>query len=350
MAEDPIPEADREGDLPHPREVYDLFGHDEAERLAAEAFASGRMHHAWMITGPKGVGKATFAYRLARRALGAEPAGDAPLATLSEDSVCRRLEALSHPDFLLIRRPYDDKRGKLRAEITVDESRRAPEFFSKSASGKAWRVCIVDAADEMNTNAANALLKTLEEPPAKGLLLLVVNAPGRLPTTIRSRCRRLSLRAPSVEATAAWLTGQHGFDTDLAQRCAELAGGAPGRARALAQSDAPKLKQTLDRVLGALPRLDSRAIGALAAESAKKDGEAVRRTLMEFLGRYAQDQARKSALEAGEATTAGLWVQAADSLARLARESETLYLDPKQTTHAAFAILREAAQATRQGE
>lgn len=350
MADDEIPQADREDGLPHPHEVYDLFGHDEAERLAADAFASGRMHHAWMITGPKGVGKATFAYRLARRALGAVPAGEAPLGTLSDDPVCRGLEALSHPDFLLIRKPYDEKRGKLRAEITVEEARRAPDFFSKSASGNAWRVCIVDAADEMNTNAANALLKTLEEPPAKGLLLLVVNAPGRLPTTIRSRCRRLSLRAPTPEATAAWLTGQHNFEADLAQRCAELAAGAPGRARALAQSDAPRLKQTIDRVLDGLPKLDSRAVGALAAESAKKDNEAVRRTMMEFLGHYAQKQARRSALEAGEAGTAGIWVQAADSLARLARESETLYLDPKQTTHAAFAILREAAQATRQGE
>lgn len=347
MSDDAIPEPDREAELPHPRQVYDLFGHDAAERQAADAFASGRMHHAWMITGPKGVGKATFAYRLARRALGAVPAGEAPLATLAEDPVCRRLEALSHPDFLLIRRPYDDKKKKLRAEITVDESRKAPAFFSKSASGKAWRVCIVDAADEMNTNAANALLKTLEEPPAKGLLLLVVNAPGRLPTTIRSRCRRLSLRAPSPGETAGWLAGHHGIDADLARRCADLAGGAPGRARALAQSDAPGLKETIDRVLSGLPRLDSRAVGALAAESAKKDGEALRRTLMEFLERYAQDQARGLALNAASPDAAGIWVGAADALARLARESETLYLDPKQTTHAAFSILREAAQATR---
>lgn len=347
MAEDTLPEADREGDLPHPREVYDLFGHEAAERQAAEAFASGRMHHAWMITGPKGVGKATFAWRLARRALGAVPAGEAPLGTLADDPVCRRLEALSHPDFLLIRRPYDDKKNKLRAEITVDESRKAPEFFSKSASGKGWRVAIVDAADEMNTNAANALLKTLEEPPAKGLLLLVVNAPGRLPTTIRSRCRRLSLRAPSPAETADWLTNSRAIDADIARRCAELAGGAPGRAWALAQSDAPKLKETIDRVLTGLPRLDSRAVGALAAESAKKDGEAVRRTLMEFLQIYAQDRARGLALESSDPDAAGIWVDAADALGRLARESETLYLDPKQTIHAAFDTLREAAQATR---
>ena len=348
MADDAIPEADREGDLAHPREVYDLLGHGDAERQAGEAFAEGRMHHAWMITGPKGVGKATFAWRLARRVLGGTPSGDSPLSVGPEDTVSRRLEALSHPDFLLIRRPFDPKRGKLRAEITVDESRRAPDFFSKSASDSAWRVCIVDAADEMNTNAANALLKTLEEPPAKGLLLLVVNAPGRLPTTIRSRCRRLSLRPSDPDACASWLTDRHGIETEIARRCADLAGGAPGRALALSHSDAPQLKETLDSVLSNLPRLDSRAVGALAGETAKRDGEAVRRTLMEFLERFAHDRARASVLEGQGAERAGIWVKAGDALARLARESETLYLDPKQTTHAAFTILKEAAQAETQ--
>ncbi|WP_270375869.1 MULTISPECIES: DNA polymerase III subunit delta' [Alphaproteobacteria] len=348
MADDPIPEADREGELAHPREVYDLVGHDDAERQAGEAFAEGRMHHAWMITGPKGVGKATFAWRLARRVLGGAPTGKSPLSVGPEDTVSRRLEALSHPDFLLIRRPFDAKRGKLRAEITVDESRRAPEFFSKSASESDWRVCIVDAADEMNTNAANALLKTLEEPPAKGLLLLVVNAPGRLPTTIRSRCRRLSLRASAPDACATWLAERHGIDAEIARRCADMAGGAPGRALALSQSDAPRLKETLDGILKTLPRLDSRAVGVLASETAKRDGEAVRRTLMEFLERYAHDRARAAILGGEGADRAGKWVAAGDALARLARESETLYLDPKQTTHAAFTILKEAAQAETQ--
>ncbi|PWE17187.1 DNA polymerase III subunit delta' [Marinicauda salina] len=346
MSETGQPEADREGELPHPRAVYQLFGHDPAAAAVEQAFAGGRMHHAWMITGPKGVGKATLAWRIARRVLGAAPAGDGPLSADPEDPVCRRLEALSHPDFLLIRRPYDDKRGRIRAEITVEESRRAPDFFSRSAGGHdGWRVCLVDAADEMNANAANAILKTLEEPPKRGLLLLVVNAPGRLPATIRSRCRRLSLRAPDIEATADWLSAAHGLAPELAAKAAALAGGAPGRALALAATDAPALKDELDRVLDALPRLDRAAIARLAAKCGQKDGDAFRRTLLDFLGVYAQGRARTLALEQGGVEDAGRWVDAGDALARLARESETLYLDPKQTTHAAFAILQDAAAA-----
>ncbi len=218
------------------------------------------MHHAWMVSGPKGVGKASFAYRLARRLLGARATDEAGLASDPDDPVCRRLEALSHPDFLLISRPYNDKTGKLKGEIPVEEARRAPEFFSKSASGKGWRVCIVDSADELNVNSANALLKTLEEPPQRGLLILIVNTPGRLLPTIRSRCRRLILRAPSIEATTQWLMDRHQMSAEQAQRAAMLAQGAPGRALALAETDAPALMATIDTALSGLPRLDRAAI------------------------------------------------------------------------------------------
>ena len=260
MSDEDRPEADREGGLPHPRRVYDLFGQDAALNEAEAAISSGRMHHAWMVSGPKGVGKASFAYRLARRLLGARATDEAGLASDPDDPVCRRLEALSHPDFLLIRRPYNDKTGKLKGEIPVEEARRAPEFFSKSASGKGWRVCIVDSADELNVNSANALLKTLEEPPQRGLLILIVNTPGRLLPTIRSRCRRLILRAPSIEATTQWLMDRHQMSADEAQRAAMLAQGAPGRALALAETDAPALMATIERPSHkSPPRLRARA-------------------------------------------------------------------------------------------
>ncbi|XBQ15761.1 MAG: DNA polymerase III subunit delta' [Oceanicaulis sp.] len=342
MSEIDIPEPDREGDLAHPRSVYDLFGHDAAEAAMARALDSGRMHHAWMITGPKGVGKATLAWRLARRALGAKPVGEG-LAADPMDPACRKLEALSHPDFLLIRRPFNEKTKKLRAEITVEESRRAPDFFSRSASGGHWRVCLVDAADELNINAANALLKTLEEPPRRGLLILVVNTPGRLLPTIRSRCRRLSLRAPSVEETASWLSEAHRIGEDDAARAAALAAGAPGRALSLAATDAPKLKDDLDQALSRLPSLDRAAAARLAASTARKDGEAMKALLLDFLTSYARDRARSLALGQGGPEAAGGWVKAADEIARLARESETLYLDPKQTIWAALGLVQDAA-------
>lgn len=345
MSEADGSEADREGGLPHPRSVYALFGHETREAAAADALASGRMHHAWLLTGPKGTGKATLAYRIARRALGAAPTGPG-LAVAPDDPVCRRLEALSHPDFLLIRRPYDDKRGRLKAEITVEESRRAPDFFSKSASGAGWRVCIVDAADDMNVNAANALLKTLEEPPKRGLLILTAHAPGRLPDTIRSRCRRVMLRNPAPDATARWLESEHAMPADMARRAADLAQGAPGRALALAALDGPKLQAVVEAALARLPALDRAGVAALAAQATRKDAEPLRRTLLDFMSAYAHGRARNGALEGGM-DAAGRWVKAGDAVARLARESETLYLDPKQTLHAAFSLLQDAAAADR---
>jgi len=298
-----------------------------------------------MVSGPKGVGKASFAYRLARRLLGARATDEAGLASDPDDPVCRRLEALSHPDFLLIRRPYNDKTGKLKGEIPVEEARRAPEFFSKSASGKGWRVCIVDSADELNVNSANALLKTLEEPPQRGLLILIVNTPGRLLPTIRSRCRRLILRAPSIEATTQWLMDRHQMSADEAQRAAMLAQGAPGRALALAETDAPALMATIDTALSGLPRLDRAAIAQIAASATRKGGEQIKPITLDFLVADAQNRARALALETGGADRAGAWVEAADRLTRLARESETLYLDPKQTLYAAFGLMQDAAQA-----
>ena len=345
MSDEDRPEADREGGLPHPRRVYDLFGQDAALNEAEAAISSGRMHHAWMVSGPKGVGKASFAYRLARRLLGARATDEAGLASDPDDPVCRRLEALSHPDFLLIRRPYNDKTGKLKGEIPVEEARRAPEFFSKSASGKGWRVCIVDSADELNVNSANALLKTLEEPPQRGLLILIVNTPGRLLPTIRSRCRRLILRAPSIEATTQWLMDRHQMSADEAQRAAMLAQGAPGRALALAETDAPALMATIDTALSGLPRLDRAAIAQIAASATRKGGEQIKQITLDFLVADAQNRARALALETGGADRAGAWVEAADRLTRLARESETLYLDPKQTLYAAFGLMQDAAQA-----
>ncbi len=340
-----IPEADRVGDLAHPREVYDLFGHAREAEAMDEAFSSGHMHHAWMITGPKGVGKATLAYRLARRALGAKASGPEPLSAAPEDLVCRQLEGLAHPDFLLIRRPFNDKTKKLKGEITVDEARKAADFFTRSASGTNWRVVIVDSADELNINSSNALLKTLEEPPKRGLLILLVETPGRLLPTIRSRCRRLLLRAPSADDTASWLVTTHGLDAETAKRASVLAGGAPGRALAYAVSGELAVKDDLDRLLAGLPRIDRSAAMRLADQAARKDAETVRKAIMGFLSGYAQSRARDLAADRQGLSQAAAWVKASDALRRLARDAEAIYLDPKQTIHAAISLIEDAASA-----
>lgn len=345
MSEEALPEADAEPGLPHPRHVHSLFGHEQAEAAAAAAIHSGRMHHAWMITGPKGVGKATLAWRMARRVLGVAADPSAPLAARSDDPVNRRIEALSHPDLLLVRRPYDEQRKRLKGEITIDEARRIPAFFSRRAAEGGWRVAIIDSADEMNRNAANGLLKSLEEPPERGLLLLVVTTPGRLPTTVRSRCRRLDLRPVAIDACADWLINVHGVDRDDAGVLAALAKGAPGRALAFGVSGLAGLQRELAAALGSSGRTDPGKVESLIGKATGTDSQQTRAVLFDMMAGEAAARARHAA-SAGNAVAAGEWADASRRVTSLAREAETLYLDPRQSLLAAFTVLDGAARQT----
>lgn len=247
---DAAPEADRVAGAPHPRETVRLIGQDEAEAGFLDAFTSGRMHHAWLITGPRGVGKATLAWRIARFLL-ATPKPDAsdmfappPPTTLDIDPdhpVMHRTMALSEPRLFLLRRPWDEKSERLRQEITVDEVRRLKHFFELSATDGGRRVVIVDAADEMNTSAANALLKLLEEPPADTTLLLIAHQPSRLLPTILSRCRRLRCRTLEPDEIARALA-QAGIDPgEDAAPLAALSEGSVGAALRLITMDGLQL-------------------------------------------------------------------------------------------------------------
>lgn len=249
MTEQP-PEADRAPGSPHPRETPVLIGQQEAEREFVEACGAGRLHHAWLISGPSGIGKATLAWRIARFLLTVPPAGtglfgaDSAPATLDSDwnnPTVRRLIALSEPRLFLLRRPWDEKTQRLRREITVDEVRRLRSFFGLSAADGGRRVVIVDTADEMNMNAANALLKLLEEPPADTVMLLVTNQPSRLLPTIRSRCRNLRCRALDPDEINAVLK-QAGVEGDVnASGLAALSGGSAGNALRLITLDGLEL-------------------------------------------------------------------------------------------------------------
>jgi DNA polymerase-3 subunit delta' len=215
----------------HPRDVFTLFGHEREEEELASAFASGRMHHAWLIGGPKGLGKATLAYRFARRLLGAKHVGARPLDVDPEDLVARKISANAHPDLFVLRRTPGERGDKLRRDIVVDDARALGEFFSLMPAEGGWRVAIVDAVDELNRNAANALLKNLEEPPPRAVLLLLAHAPGAALPTIRSRCRRLTLRPLSDDLVTSAVEAATGAKVDSA--VLKLAGGRPGRAIAL---------------------------------------------------------------------------------------------------------------------
>ncbi|MGV3577348.1 DNA polymerase III subunit delta' [Brevundimonas sp.] len=217
----------------HPRDRFELIPSPAAETAFVDALDRGRLHHAWLVCGPEGLGKATFAYRAARRLLGGVPdPSRGPLGTRPQDPVSQLISAQSHPDLLVLERLVEG--GKTKKSISVDQARDLPEFFAKSPSRAAYRVAIIDAADDLNINAANALLKVLEEPPERGVLFLITHAPGRLLATIRSRCRRLTFQPWAQSAVASLLERQTDLEGDEAERIAGMARGSPGAALSLA--------------------------------------------------------------------------------------------------------------------
>jgi DNA polymerase-3 subunit delta' len=330
-------------DAPHPREVYAFDGGEAIEAQFREALDRGRLHHAWLLTGPQGVGKATFAYRAARLLLGARPdAGYGLLGSSPDDPVSRQVAARSHPDLLVMERQGED--GKIRKVIPVDDARRLPEFFSKAPSSAPYRVAIIDAVDDMNVNAANALLKSLEEPPSRGVLFLVSHAPGGLIATIRSRCRRLAFPPWDEARIAAFLIGQTGADADDATELARMAKGAPGRAVSLAEEGGLGADRTAREILRALPDADEAALLAVADSFRGAEGQKRFDLLFERLA----DQVHQMAMAAaGEGPSAEIerWARAWETLTNLPREVEGINLDRADAFFTAIGRLRQAARA-----
>ncbi|MGV8995971.1 MAG: DNA polymerase III subunit delta' [Parvibaculaceae bacterium] len=324
--EDDIIESDRLGAFPHPRETSELLGQRDAELSVFDAFMSGRMHHAWLLTGPKGIGKATLAYRAARFVLRhstpevASAAGARDLTTPADHPVARQVAAGSHPNVLTIRRPYDDKAKRLKTVITVDEVRRTANFFGLSAGAGGWRIAIIDAADDMNINAENALLKILEEPPPQSLFFLVSHQPGRLLPTIRSRCRTLRMAPLPAHDVAAVLAanGIKGSDADR-QSIARLSEGSAGRALAIADGGGLDLYTEIVGLLMALPRLDIKALHKLADKIARRGADDAWATGIDLLSDWLQRLVR---IGAGAAHQPELVNGEAAAMSRLARSAD----------------------------
>src|ERR1700722_12528832 len=259
-------DSDRVEGFAHPRESFALLGQDVALDRAARALRSGRPPSAWLITGAPGIGKATLAYRIARYLLayGATDAGPQDLSVAPDHQAARQVAAQSHPGLLVLKRAINQRTGKLMTVLSVDEIRRLADFFGMTSGAGGWRIAIVDTADDMNDNAANALLKMLEEPPGNAMLLLLSNTPGRLLPTIRSRCQRLDLR-PLDDAVLEKALAQYLPESGAAERAslARLSGGSIGAGLTLATGDGGALATEADRLIDQAREPDLLALLAL---------------------------------------------------------------------------------------
>jgi DNA polymerase-3 subunit delta' len=371
MAAEALPEPDRIEGAPHPRETKALFGHDAAEEEFLRAFTMGRLHHGWLITGARGVGKATLAWRMARFLL-TRPEEDegglfgAPPPPTSLDSdpehpVVRRMAQLAEPRLFLLRRGANDKATALSADIRVDEVRKMKSFFALSAADGGRRVAIIDAADELNTGAANALLKLLEEPPADVTFLVIAHQPHRLLPTIRSRCRELRLSPLAPEPLGRALEQAGGaVAPDEAEALAQLAGGSVGEAFRLTNLDGLKTYAALIGLFEGLPGIDRPRALALAETGAGKGAEErfdLIVTLLDlFLARLARaGVTRQLPPEAapGEAAlitrlapteqAARVWADLAQTLSLRARRGKAVNLDPAALLMDSFLKIDETA-------
>lgn len=338
-------DSDRIEGFAHPRETAALEGQDQALMRAARALRAGRPPSAWLITGAPGTGKATLAYRIARYLLacGATDAGAEDLAVPDDNADARQVMAQSHPGLLVLKRAVNPKTGKLMTVLPVDEIRRLADFFGMTSGAGGWRVAIIDTADDMNDNAANALLKMLEEPPANAMLLLLSNTPGRLLPTIRSRCQRLDLR-PLPDAVLEKLLARHLPDMMPSERAslARLSGGSIGAALTLATGDGAELAQQADQLIEQASSPDLLALMTLGEKlSRMRDG-------LEQFGQFVTEALADRIRARAHNGDGGLdrWVHLLGRIEQGFGRATGLHLEPRQTI---LTAARDLARTARRG-
>jgi len=337
-------------EAPPPRAMSKLFGHAATEAALLAAYSGGRVPHSFMLIGEKGIGKATLAYRMARFVL-ANPDPAAPkvraatsLAVDPDHPVARRVAAQAHSDLLILERAPNDK-GVLRQQIAVVDVRRTVSFFGSTAGEGGWRVAIVDAVDELNRFGANALLKVLEEPPERALLLLVCHSASRVLPTLRSRCRLTPMRTLSdgeVAAALAAATGRPSNDPHV-EAAAAAADGSVSRALAFLDEGTLALRQRALDELGRLPALNANALHALGDVLAGTDVQSLAAfvdTVNVWLSRRLD--ARQE--EAGRLPRLERLAEAWERINRAARDVETYNLERKPLVFSVFGLLAEATR------
>lgn len=345
------PESDRLEDAPHPRETTALFGQGRAEATLLDAYRSGRLPHAWILGGPEGIGKATLAWRFARFVLAhPDPSARAVNAATDlfvdpADPVAHRVAQRSHGDVALLRREWDAKGKKHYTAIRVDDVREMQTLFQRSASAQGYRVAIVDAADDLNANAANALLKLVEEPPARSLFLIVAHRPGLIMPTIRSRCARLVLDplSPPAIAAAIGALGEpwSAHDPAVLAEAAAHADGSVRKAMASLDPQARGFAKMIETMLAEMPRVDLAQTHRLADLVATRGTEARFAVLIDAVQRWLDARLRQNgATPRMLAPYAAVW----EKLRAAAAEAEAYNLDRRPLV---LSLVRDLAEAER---
>jgi DNA polymerase III subunit delta' len=352
LTRDSNPQSDVYEGAPHPRETLTLVGHRAAEAELLEAYRGDKLAQAWLIGGPEGVGKATLAWRFARFVL-AHPDPHGPAVRLARDlsvdpdtPAARQIAAQAHPDLAALRRAWNSERKNFYTDIRVEEVRHALQMFHLSAGAGGWRVCIVDTAEDLNRAGANALLKMIEEPPARALFLILAHRPGLTIPTIRSRCRRLQLEPLSPDEIMEIVRGLGApwseISADDLATAARRANGSVREALRRIDPDGAEFEAMIAAAVERLPnsddRLTHRLADAVAARGADGDFETLALALYDWLANRARDQAGEGAERL--ASIAELW----DKARAATRETETFNLDKRLHVLSLFAELSAAAR------
>lgn len=366
----PDPEIE---DNNHPRMNDLVFGHEKAEREFLDSFNSGRLHHGWLITGPKGIGKATLAWKCAKFLLseddsvsndglfGDDLSSHATSLDIDPDKpVIHRIKSGGHGGIIATERSVNTKTGKLRNDIVIDDIRKVISFFSRTSSEGGWRVALIDAADEMNTNAANALLKVLEEPPEKSILFLIAHSPGKLLPTIKSRCRTLELNALSGDSVRSMLAHKYAdMDTATMNTLAALAAGAPGRAIQMEQLGGAAIYTKTFKAISSVPNLNIPEIHSLAGEYASIKADAEYRLFIQIFTAFIERITKAAVIEdqsreiiEGEnqqlsrislMARVDKWLELWEKVGHLIQRADAVNLDRKQVIVSLFSELKATA-------